>query len=111
METQENSVDPVLQTLSQSNSHELAEVVKQNDPNVSTLLIRINRTIILTLSGCSKGHGSAGRWLSGPRQVAQESSTSSQSEELRRGNILSPAGNEFRANNSSTGIVLLQEGQ
>ncbi|OQD61522.1 hypothetical protein PENPOL_c016G10680 [Penicillium polonicum] len=35
METQENSVDPVLQTLSQSNSLELAEVVKQKDPNVA----------------------------------------------------------------------------
>ncbi|KUM63621.1 hypothetical protein ACN42_g3458 [Penicillium freii] len=35
METQENSVDPILQTLSQSNSLELAEVVKQKDPNVA----------------------------------------------------------------------------
>lgn len=111
METQENSVDPVLQTLSQSNSLELAEVVKQKDPNVSTLLTQMTRTIISSLSGCGKGHGSAGRWLSGPRQVAQESSTSSPSEELRRGNILSQPGKEFRANNGLTGIVLLQEGQ
>ncbi|CAP86579.1 Pc20g12500 [Penicillium rubens Wisconsin 54-1255] len=35
METQENSVDPILQTLSQSNSLELAEVVKQKDPDVA----------------------------------------------------------------------------
>lgn len=38
METQENSVDPILQTLSQSNSLELAEVVKQKDPDVSSPL-------------------------------------------------------------------------
>ncbi|KAJ5783861.1 uncharacterized protein N7518_009538 [Penicillium psychrosexuale] len=35
METQENSVDPIVQTLSQSNSLELAEIVKQKDPNVA----------------------------------------------------------------------------
>lgn len=111
METQENSVDPVLQTLSQSNSLELAEVVKQKDPNVSTLLTQITCTIISCLSGCGKGHGSASWGLSGPRQVAQESSTSSPSEELCRGNVLSQSGKGFRANEGLTGIVLLQEGQ
>lgn len=111
METQENSVDPVLQTLSLSDSLELAEVVKQKDPNVSMLLIQMARKIISSLSGCGKGHGSAGRGLSGPRQVAQESGTSSPPEELCRGNILSQAGKRFGANKSSTGIVLLQEGQ
>ncbi|KGO54138.1 DNA helicase, UvrD-like, C-terminal [Penicillium expansum] len=35
METQENSIDPILQTLSRSNSLELAEVVRQKDPNVA----------------------------------------------------------------------------
>ncbi|KAJ5822742.1 Tetratricopeptide-like helical [Penicillium robsamsonii] len=35
METQENSVDPIIQTLSHSNSLELAEVVKQKDPDVA----------------------------------------------------------------------------
>ncbi|OQE05043.1 hypothetical protein PENVUL_c027G05971 [Penicillium vulpinum] len=35
METQENSVDPIIQTLSESNDLELAEVVKQKDPNVA----------------------------------------------------------------------------
>ena len=39
METQEASVDPILQTLSQSNSLELAEIVKQKDPDVSSPLI------------------------------------------------------------------------
>ncbi|KAJ5519217.1 DNA helicase UvrD-like C-terminal [Penicillium expansum] len=35
MEAQENSIDPILQTLSRSNSLELAEVVRQKDPNVA----------------------------------------------------------------------------
>ncbi|KAI3103031.1 hypothetical protein CBS147333_7635 [Penicillium roqueforti] len=35
METQENSVDPIVQTLSQSNSLKLAEIVKQKDLNVA----------------------------------------------------------------------------
>lgn len=35
METQEHSVGPVLQALSQGGSLELAEVVKQDDPDVS----------------------------------------------------------------------------
>lgn len=100
METQENSIDPVLQTLSQSNSLELAEVVKQKDPNVSLLLIQMAQAIISSLTGCGKDHGSAGRGLSGPRQVAQESSTSSPSEELCGGNILSQAGKGFGANQS-----------
>jgi hypothetical protein len=38
METQENSVDPVLQALSQSDNLELTEVVKQKDADVSTSL-------------------------------------------------------------------------
>lgn len=41
METQENSVDPIVQTLSQSNSLKLAEIVKQKDPNVSDILIKM----------------------------------------------------------------------
>ncbi|EKV12225.1 TPR and ankyrin repeat-containing protein 1 [Penicillium digitatum PHI26] len=36
MEPQENSIDPILKTLSQSNSLELAEFVKQKDPNVAS---------------------------------------------------------------------------
>ncbi|KAJ5504872.1 hypothetical protein N7463_007746 [Penicillium fimorum] len=39
METQENSVEPIIQTLSHSNSLDLAEVVKQNDPNVAAKVI------------------------------------------------------------------------
>ncbi|KAJ5375537.1 DNA helicase UvrD-like C-terminal, partial [Penicillium concentricum] len=39
METQEKSVDPIIQTLSQSNSLELAEVVKQKDPNVAAKIM------------------------------------------------------------------------
>jgi len=35
METQEHSADPVIQALSQGGSLELAEVVKQEDPDVS----------------------------------------------------------------------------
>jgi ATP-dependent exoDNAse (exonuclease V) beta subunit len=35
METQEHAVDPVLQALSQGTSLELAEVVRQDDPDVS----------------------------------------------------------------------------
>jgi ATP-dependent exoDNAse (exonuclease V) beta subunit len=86
METQENSVDPIIQTLSLSNNLELAEVVKQKDDNASNLLIQL--THILIFAGCSKGHGSAGRWFGRPRKVAQESSTSSPSEELCRGKIV-----------------------
>lgn len=70
MEPQENSIDPILKTLSQSNSLELAEFVKQKDPNVSILLINITIILVSSLSGCVKGYGSAGRWLGGPREVA-----------------------------------------
>jgi hypothetical protein len=37
METQEHSVDPVLQALSQGDSLELAEVVRQDDLDVSDI--------------------------------------------------------------------------
>lgn len=37
MEPQETSVDPVVQALSQRGSLELAELVKQKDPDVSDL--------------------------------------------------------------------------
>jgi hypothetical protein len=39
METQEKSIDPILQALLKSGSLELAELVKQKDPNVSFVLI------------------------------------------------------------------------
>ncbi|KXG50377.1 Tetratricopeptide-like helical [Penicillium griseofulvum] len=39
METQENSVDPIIQTLLLSNSLELAEVVKQKDPNAKKVMV------------------------------------------------------------------------
>lgn len=63
METQEKSVDPILQTLSQSNSLDLAEVVKQKDPNVSNPLIQMTRILIsLRLQQRSWFCGPVARW-------------------------------------------------
>lgn len=53
METQENSVDPVLQALSQSENVELAEIVKQNDPDVGGSSYQ--KFSCLCLLGCRKG--------------------------------------------------------
>lgn len=40
METAESSIDPVLQALSEGNNMELTEIVKKEDPDVSSMTPR-----------------------------------------------------------------------